>query len=88
MRISTTERFERRLVRFIKAHPELISKVQKTMNDLSADPFTPYLKTHKLTGSLKECHACRVTYEYRVIFILDKDSLCFIDIGSHDEVYN
>ena len=57
------------------------------MKDISIDPFASHLKTHKLGGSLEECRASNITYDYKVVFILDGDSICFVDIGTHDEVY-
>lgn len=86
-KILTTHRFERRLVSFVKSHPDLSRGVKMTMKNIATDPFDRHLKTHKLSGPLKECFASSVTYGYRIIFIMDDDSICFLDIGSHDEVY-
>ncbi len=46
--------------------------------------FDPVLKTHKLTGKLKEYWSFSVNYEYRIVFrfISDREIL-FVDIGTH-----
>ncbi|HDQ16659.1 MAG TPA: type II toxin-antitoxin system mRNA interferase toxin, RelE/StbE family [Candidatus Vogelbacteria bacterium] len=87
MKIFTTPRFEKRLKVFLKFRPDLKEKVRETMNHITSNPFASNLKTHKLSGQLKRYHSSRITYEYRIIFILEEDELCFIDIGSHDKVY-
>jgi mRNA-degrading endonuclease YafQ of YafQ-DinJ toxin-antitoxin module len=54
------------------------------------DPFDPRLKTHKLSGKLKELWSFSVEYDLRVIFYFTKDKpkrAIFVDIGNHDEVY-
>lgn len=52
------------------------------------NPFDAKLKTHKLTGKLKDLWAFSVSHDCRVIFILtDSQTALLIDIGSHKEVY-
>ena len=85
--IFTTPRFERRLKIFTLRHPEFISKIRGVMKLVASDYKHSSLKTHKLGGSLKDCYGASISYEYRIVFILDIDSVCFIDIGDHDQVY-
>ncbi len=87
MKIFSTPRFEKRLKLFVNYHPDLSKIVQKIMKEIVDNPFSLNLKTHKLSGSLKDCFSSRITYHYRIVFVTDKDELCFIDIGSHDELY-
>ena len=54
------------------------------------DAFDSRLKTHKLSGKLKNLWSFSVEYDLRVIFFFTKDQpkkAIFIDIGTHDEVY-
>ncbi|MFB2878745.1 type II toxin-antitoxin system YafQ family toxin [Floridanema aerugineum] len=57
------------------------------------DPFTPSLKSHKLTGSLEGLWSCSVAYDCRIIFTFSQDEdsqesvIVLVDIGSHDEIY-
>lgn len=54
------------------------------MEAFSKNPFSPRLRTHKLTGQLEGL----CDYDCRVIFqFIDKDEVLLIDIGGHDEVY-
>lgn len=88
-RIVTTHRFEKRLVIFARTHPDLSNRVKRTMRAIVINPFDRQLKTHKLGGSLKECLASSITYGYRIIFAIEDESICFLDlIGSHDDVYS
>jgi mRNA-degrading endonuclease YafQ of YafQ-DinJ toxin-antitoxin module len=53
------------------------------------NPFDPRLRTHKLSGKLKDSWAFSVGRDLRVLFNFEdggKKAVLF-DIGSHDEVY-
>lgn len=53
-----------------------------------SDPFHPQLKTHRLSGKLKDLWSFSVEYDLRVIFYFEnKARVIFIDIGTHNEVY-
>jgi mRNA-degrading endonuclease YafQ of YafQ-DinJ toxin-antitoxin module len=55
-----------------------------------SDPFESKLKTHRLSGKLKELWSFSLDYNLRVVFYFTKDKpkkAVFIDIGTHDEVY-
>jgi len=52
------------------------------------DPFSPGLKTHKLTGALSGLWAFSIGYDCRVVVdIFSPDEAILIDIGTHDDVY-
>ena len=54
------------------------------------DPFNVKLKTHKLSGKLKELWSFSLDYDLRVVFYFTKDKpkkAVLVDIGTHDEVY-
>jgi len=93
MKIVAEKRFKKAFKRVIKKNPLLKNKVLETIDLLENDPFTPSLKSHKLTGNLANLWSCSVTYDYRIIFTFTQDIdspdmvLILIDIGSHDEVY-
>ncbi|HOU47010.1 MAG TPA: type II toxin-antitoxin system YafQ family toxin [Chitinophagales bacterium] len=55
-----------------------------------ANPFDAKLKTHKLSGKLKNLWSFSIEYDVRVIFYFNNDKpkkAVFVDIGNHDEVY-
>jgi len=75
------------LVIFIKSHPNLSQRTGEIMDKIVKSPFDRNLKTHKLSGRLNYCFASNINYEYRVVFLITDETITFIDIGSHDEVY-
>ena len=93
MILSTEGRFKRNFRRLIKKNPQLQEKILAVLGRLADDPFTPSLKSHKLTGQLDGLWACSVAYDCRVIFTFKEDPetkeelIVLVDIGSHDEVY-
>lgn len=51
------------------------------------NPHDPRLKTHKLSGRLKDYWAFSVNYKYRIIFsFMEKNEARFYVIGTH-EIY-
>lgn len=85
--------FKRAFKRLVKKNPKLEEKILAVLDLLADDPFTPSLKSHKLTGQLEGFWSCSVTYDCRIIFAFRKDTesgedlIVLVDIGSHDEVY-
>ena len=80
--------FRRSYKKKISRNSELKSKFQQSIKMFSEEPFHIKLKTHKLSGTLKDCWAFSVDYDCRIIFkFIDKNRVLLIDIGSHDEVY-
>ncbi len=52
------------------------------------NPFEPKLRTHKLSGKLKDLWSFSIEYDLRVIFsFAEQNKVIFVDIGSHKEVY-
>ena len=86
-KLFTTKTFERKLKVFIKKHPELENEITKILDFLAEDPYSVHLKTHKLSGQLKNERAVYLTYEFRILFLIKDDEIYLTNIGSHDEVY-
>lgn len=54
---------------------------------LRENPFSPLLKTHKLSGRLEAYWSFSIDYHYRIIFRVVKPKiLLLVDVGTH-EVY-
>jgi addiction module RelE/StbE family toxin len=50
--------------------------------------FHPLLNNHKLTGEYEGCRSINVTGDIRAIFkFKNEDTIIFIAIGSHPELY-
>lgn len=65
-----------------------IKDFKKFLEIAQVNPFDIKLKTHKLTGELKDFYSARINYSDRAIFFIQYKNIIYItDIGSHDEVY-
>ena len=66
----------------------MISTIWDESFKRSYTPFSPQLRTHKLSGKLGGQWAFSVDDDCRVVFeFIGEDKVLLIDIGSHDEVY-
>jgi len=84
-----TASYAKKIRKFLKKHPNMFKKYEKTIFFLEKDPYHPSLRLHKLQGILSEYFSISIDMEYRIIidFIIVDDVIYLIDIGSHDEVY-
>lgn len=82
-----SKRFKRNLKVFLKKHPVLHDIVEDRLDILQKNPFAADLKTHHLTGKLKGALAISITYEYRLVFLVERNEIWLLAIGTHDEVY-
>lgn len=74
--------------KFQKSFRKLDAKLKKqSVNKIKLfqkNPANPVLKTHKLYGILDGLWAFRINYEYRILFVFEKDgSVTFLNIGTH-----
>jgi mRNA-degrading endonuclease YafQ of YafQ-DinJ toxin-antitoxin module len=88
-KITRDDKFIKTTTKFLKKHPDLVNKFKQTVQKLENDPFEPSLKLHKLQGNLEKFYAVRLTYEYRIVLILQivDGQIILVDIGTHDDVY-
>ncbi|MDP3999108.1 MAG: type II toxin-antitoxin system mRNA interferase toxin, RelE/StbE family [bacterium] len=82
-----SNRFKKQLKNFLIKHPELRGVFKEKLDILQKNPLDKRLKTHKLTGKLKKCHAISITHEYRLILYFENQNIYLLAVGSHDEVY-
>ncbi|QSX70440.1 MAG: type II toxin-antitoxin system YafQ family toxin [Dolichospermum sp. DET69] len=86
--VSFSSSFKRAFKKRIKGNLDLEARFWQKLEQFTADPFEPSLKTHKLSGTLKNSWSLSIDYDARVIFYFTDDGgAVFVDIGSHDEVY-
>ena len=64
-----------------------MEKLNKTLNTLQIDVFDSTLGTHKLHGNMGDFYACKINYDYRIIFNFTDTEIVLHSIGTHDEVY-
>lgn len=88
MEISFSSSFKRAFKKRIKGKIELETRFWKKLEQFTVNPFNPSLKTHKLSGKLKDLWSFSVDYDARILFYFtEEEKAVFVDIGSHDEVY-
>jgi mRNA-degrading endonuclease YafQ of YafQ-DinJ toxin-antitoxin module len=86
--VSFSSSFKRGFKKRIKGNTDLEERFWQKLEQFTVDPFDPSLKTHKLSGKLKEYWSFSVDYDERVLLYFTEDEKAvFVDIGSHDEVY-
>lgn len=89
MKIGFSPEAKKELARIKRKNPSLVKKIHKQLQLLSLDPKHPSLRLHKLSGNLKNFWSISITKNVRMIYQLKNDDHAyFVDIGTHDEVYN
>ncbi|MEH2392368.1 MAG: type II toxin-antitoxin system mRNA interferase toxin, RelE/StbE family [Nostoc sp.] len=73
MEVVWSSGFKRSFRKITKTNPQLKNQIVKVLRLLADDPFTPSLKSHKLTGKLAGLWSCSVAYDCRIIFNLSED---------------
>jgi addiction module RelE/StbE family toxin len=82
------EAFKRSYKKRIQKNEVLRRKFWQRMELFLESPFSPQLRTHKLSGKLEGLWAFSVDNDLRIVFeFLGEDRALLIDVGSHDEVY-
>ena len=88
MEVSFSSTFKRSFKKRIKVSSDLETRFWQKLEQFIVNPFDPSLKTHKLSGKLKEFWSFSIEYDQRVLFYFTQENKAvFVDIGSNDEVY-
>ncbi len=91
MKLIASKSFVRDTKRHLKKDLHIAESLKMILSLLESDIFHPQLKTHKLKGKLKNCWACSVEYDLRIVFEVVKynseEVILLQTIGTHDEVY-
>ena len=86
--IVPTSGFRKAFKRKVRGNKVLEVRFRERIAIFQTNPFDPRLKTHRLSGQLKDLWNFSVDYDMRVVFsFIDPSRALFVDIGSHDEVY-
>ncbi len=89
MEVSFSTSFKKAFRKRIK-NSSLESIFWKQLAVFINEPFDTQLKTHKLSGKLKNQWSFSIEFDIRVVFYFTKDKpmkAVLTDIGKHDEVY-
>lgn len=88
IKVSFDDSFKRTFKKRIKENKNLENKFKMGLEIFINNPFDSRLKTHKLSGKLKDLWSFTIEYDQRVIFYFtEDDKAVFIDIGNHNQVY-
>ena len=87
--IEYTEKYEKKLFKFLHKHKDIVERYKKTILLMEADPFHPSLRIHPLKGKLKDLHSISIDMQYRISieFYIEDNLIIPVNIGTHDEVY-
>jgi mRNA-degrading endonuclease YafQ of YafQ-DinJ toxin-antitoxin module len=84
MQIELTNHFLKMVCKLQKSEQVILSK---KVGIFKNNPQDPRLRTHFLTGKLKNIQSFSLNYSKRVLFVVDKNKFIFIAVGTHDQVY-
>ncbi len=88
MEVAFSSAFARAFKKVVKGRKSLEDTFWAKVDIFLGDPYDKRLRTHKLTGKLRELWSFSVTYDVRVVFFFaESDKAVFVDIGDHDSVY-
>ena len=88
IKVAFSSSFKRAFKKKIKRNRALEEIFWKKLEKFMRKPFSKELKTHKLSGQLKDLWSFSIGYDMRVIFFFaEKDKVVLVDIGTHEEVY-
>lgn len=77
--------YSRRFLRSLKKLPADVQEdVAHAVERFSDAKNHSALRLHKLSGRMKKYHAFSANFSYRIIIEMQKDSVYFLDVGSHD----
>ncbi len=88
IKIAFDSSFKRAFKQRITGNSEREARFRFKLELFKNDPFAPTLRTHKLSGKLKDYWSFSVEYDLRIIFYFaSQEEVVFIDIGTHKDVY-
>ena len=88
IQVAFSSSFKRAFGKRIKGRGALEDRYWERLDVLIHDPFDPRLRTHKLSGALKEMWSFSVGHDLRVLFyFVGGQKVVLVDIGTHEEVY-
>ncbi len=74
--------------KYSKLSEKLRTQVRNRIFLFENNPADPLLRSHPLKGKYKGYSSINITGDYRAIYTaIDKDTIEFIDIDTHDKLY-
>lgn len=89
MKIELSSKFQKAYKKLIRKRPDVAIIVLNKILLFSQEPTAPSLGLHKLKGQLEGVYSFSIEENLRIIVDLkDSTKALFVNIGTHDEVYN
>jgi len=86
--IAFSSSFKRAFKKNVAGNASLETRFWERVELFKNNPFDPKLRTHKLSGKLKDLWSFSIEYDLRVVFsFAGQGRAIFVDIGGHKEVY-
>ena len=86
--IAFSSSFKRAFKKRVAGNANAEARFWERVEEFKNDPFDPKLRTHKLSGKLKDLWGFSIEYVLRVVFyFVNTQRAVFVDIGTHTEVY-
>jgi len=84
-----TEQYNKKIAKFIKRHPDVLSQYQKTLELMSLNPHHPSLRLHELKGRFEGLSSISINTKYRITLemIVTPKEIILINVGDHDQIY-
>lgn len=78
--------FERNFRERIAHSAHLVEAYETSVELLFQNPML--VNSHPLTGSMAGLYSFSINDDYRVIYVVHKNTILIVDIGTHAQVYN
>ena len=80
-----TSAYEKLAEKWLRKHPDLIDKYDKTIQLLELNPFHNSLRLHPLEGTMKDFHSVSIDMKQRIIIDLyiEGQTIILLKIGDH-----
>ncbi|OGG03410.1 hypothetical protein A3D78_06580 [Candidatus Gottesmanbacteria bacterium RIFCSPHIGHO2_02_FULL_39_14] len=89
MIVKFSPQLQKELEKIYRKERKLSDRIEKQLTLFEENPKHPSLRTHKLSGSLKNIWSISITSNIRMVYVLlNENSALFFKIGTHDVVYS
>lgn len=89
MKILYSNKFKKNFNKRIPINSPLDKKYQERLKLFNKQTNDPFIKSHKLAGKFQGYSAFSITGDIRVIYVQEsEDTVLFIDVGTHNQVYS
>ncbi len=88
MEVKFATEVEKYLQKIKSKDGKLFSRIDKQLLLFVKNPKHPSLRTHKLSGKIKNMWSISITMSIRMVYIkISESSFVFVKIGTHKEAY-